>query len=179
MILDTTQTKLTCERVQEIREKLINNKDNDKLTSLETAWHKIDPMPDQAIPYRELGASGSGVNPLFQMTQHLVWGHYPPPEILIAIAEVFNTYMESRGERNLEEMLMGQSKPKVGNYSAQHALDREHRFAKSYFFIEQGKKGKPLTEIATAYIQKYNLEDDPENLIKKLRRRGIINTRTE
>jgi hypothetical protein len=82
-------------------------------------------------------------------------GFYPPPEILLTIADSFNIYFMSEGEVGLEEAFFGLPKKGIGNYSARlSAFDKYKKFYVAYRLrlLFKDKKKISLTKFAEDYF---------------------------
>lgn len=55
--------------------------------------------------------------PLLTLLYCIDAGKYPPPELLLAIADSLRKYMQAGGDKELEDVFFGRSRPKAGNFA--------------------------------------------------------------
>lgn len=179
---DSTASGNTWERVREIREDLLSNKT--VLSEMENSWQlitrssamslKLDGPIDPNDPIGMRDDEKTSSTPLNAFRYFLDIGLFPPPEILLAIAECFERYFQAEGQLELEEVFFSRPrKQRIGNNSAQEARDRLYEsfdltysldyLAKSY----QLKKAGDAAGTASLQIA---LEHSAENF---LRERGL------
>lgn len=108
---------------------------------------------------------------------------YPPPELLIAVAELFQEYMNGAGSLTLEEVFFGKPRQAKGTYAAREAKsDVLTGVGFELFFLDGKRRG--LSDTKAAEAAQTILETirpnvpDAETLLKR-RRRRIINSRTK
>lgn len=58
--------------------------------------------------------------PLHEAMLYVEGGLYPPPELLIVIAETYRRYLDAHGRLDLETAMFGRLRHNVGNFSGQH-----------------------------------------------------------
>jgi hypothetical protein len=71
-------------------------------------------------------------SPFDVLSAFLVTGEYPPPEILIVISKIYQSYMDGEGSISLEEAFFGKPKKGVGTYSARRANREKGRASIMY-----------------------------------------------
>jgi hypothetical protein len=103
-------------------------------------------------------------------------GFYPPPEILLAVAQCFEHYQGCAGDVDLEDVFFGERKKGVGNYAARKSRDFLYRYL---WFLETlecmpGKKDlpkKPLAELADGMFQHFKISEyDVDSFLRSYRR---------
>ena len=129
----TVSRSNTWGRVREIRENLLSYKT--VLSEMEDDWQlitqsaamnlKLDEPLDPKDPLGMRDDEKTSSTPLNAFRYFLNIGLFPPPEILLAIAECFDRYFQAEGQLELEEVFFSRPRKKrIGNNSAQEARDR-------------------------------------------------------
>jgi len=80
---------------------------------------------------------------------------YPPPEILRAMVEAFDTYFAAKGQLSLEEVFFGKTKKGIGNYAARRNSEVGgglYGIFNIYKIMEA--KDKTLSEAAESYLER-------------------------
>lgn len=96
------------------------------------------------------------------------YGHYPPPEILIALRECWEEYIDGEGLVSLESAFLGRPKQKSGNFSARFARLVAITEIQSEFLILLGRglsTSAAVEELHASGATKL----EPETLLKMLR----------
>jgi len=106
-------------------------------------------------------------------------GGYPPPELLLLVAEAFEYYFQRRGSVSLEHVFFGREVPNVGNESARRRKNFVFQMYTSSV-RDNRRNGKKLTQIEIAekiikIAKKYHIVDpkfvdEPESFIRSWRR---------
>ena len=133
---DSAASSNTWGRVREIREDLISNKS--VLSEMEDDWLlitkssamnlKSDEPIDPKDPFGMRDDEKTSSTPLNAFRYFLDIGVFPPPEILLAIAECFERYFQAEGQLELEEVFFSRPrKQRIGNNSAQESRDRLYK----------------------------------------------------
>ena len=145
----TASLSNTWERVREIREKLLSHKT--VLSGMEDDWQlitqsaamnlRLEKSVDIEDPLGMRDDEKTSSTPLNAFRYYLDLGLFPPPEILLAIAECFERYFQAEGQLELEEVFFSRPRKKrIGNNSAQEARDRlYHAFCLSHSFEHLAK----------------------------------------
>jgi len=106
-------------------------------------------------------------------------GGYPPPELILLLAEAFEYYFETRGAVPLEHIFFGREIPKAGNESARR---KNHRIFEMFnHWTESNLRNEAklsqvqLAEKLIVVAKKYKLVEsdfveDPESFIRRWRR---------
>jgi hypothetical protein len=98
-------------------------------------------------------------------------GFYPPPEVLLALNEQYQTYLHARGKLTLEEACFGPAKKKIGNHSARlHNESDDFPFALELLAIRSKKRSR--IEIAEEYLRKRGVDTDADSFLRNWRRRS-------
>ncbi|EGQ8037713.1 hypothetical protein [Vibrio parahaemolyticus] len=113
-------------------------------------------------------------NLLGALTFCLEAGIYPPPKLLLLIAGKYEIYMASKGELSLEEVFYGRPERSTGNYSSRshkeagvRLLDMELTFNELQI-VQSSRRSQ--VEVAEEHLNRQGSEQDPESLLRKLRR---------
>ncbi|MEW4534777.1 hypothetical protein [Vibrio paracholerae] len=146
---------------------------SDAISSLNEAWEFL--LDEFYTDFEhQLTSTTFGNDLLGALTFCLEAGIYPPPQLLLSIAENYEIYMASKGELSLEEVFYGRPERSSGNYSSRsnkqsdvRFLDVELMFHESQF-DHRPKRSK--IEIAEEHLIRQGSEKDPESLLRKLRR---------
>jgi len=100
-------------------------------------------------------------------------GHYPPPEVLLALAKCFSVYIESEGKISLEEALFGKPKQKRGVWAKQKADEKIFWHFKLYLgsaWIRNRALKVVHIQEAKNFLIKKNRRDDPDSFLRAYRR---------
>jgi len=157
--------------VQENKEQLDNCQDYPVLSGLEESWEVLDNFYDGIIERHEPEKQNVASNPLKSFLHHVNSGFYPPPEVLMTIANCFEHYMNAKGEAGLEDVFFGiDPKKGIGNYSAQvNRISQFKRFSMiesmEEFSVKRTKAKKRsqqelLNDLLLSDIRKDILDDD-------------------
>lgn len=108
-------------------------------------------------------------------------GTYPPPELLLALCDMFKQYMNGAGNLTLENALLGKPRQRMGTYAAREAKRDVHIEVGFTLAFHSGKHRGMSDARAAEYAQavlerKYGESPDAETMLKRMRRR---NTRTK
>ena len=160
---------LSYDLVDYIRDELEHSDDEGELNLL-NAW-KILSENDLTIP-EELRCRHFW-NPFGDLTNYVRMGQYPPPELLIAITEAFQAYMNSSGELTLEEVFFGPQKKRIGNFSQR--TKKKSNLSKActllrYKLTQDENFDRSQIDVAEEVIKQEKLNIEPESLIRALRR---------
>tara|TARA_B100001059_G_scaffold233135_1_gene272543 strand:- start:979 stop:1464 length:486 start_codon:yes stop_codon:yes gene_type:complete len=113
-------------------------------------------------------------HPLAALAYCLEAGVYPPPSVLIQIAETYKGYIHKQGEISLEDAFFGKPVKGIGNYAAKKAKFRDatmlHMMVQLETLTVDANKRRSQIEIAEEYLDKKRSDEDPEHLLRKLRR---------
>jgi hypothetical protein len=130
---------------------------------LEHEWQLISkddqsPSMNQGKP-RDLLQSPTNT-PIEALATYLEMGTYPPPEVLLAVADCFTLYYQSHGKIELEEAFFGRVRRKSGNFSARRSRDLLYRFFHTQVAME-GELGdnSNMTVLAEKFLARMNVSD--------------------
>ena len=106
-------------------------------------------------------------DPLGKLAFFMEFGIYPPPELLLQITRIYESYIYQEGSKDLEQSFYGKPLKGLGNYSGRKAKGRDVSFLNALIQIEP-----KLTqiEVAEEYLLNIGSDEDPEHLLRKLRR---------
>ncbi|PMJ97871.1 hypothetical protein BCU12_22015 [Vibrio sp. 10N.261.55.A7] len=148
--------------------------DNSKesTSELEEAWQLINDTYYEGL---DLDADRPIVSedPLGKLAFFMEFDLYPPPELLMQIVNVYQSYIAQEGSVNLEESFYGKPIKGLGNYSGRKSKSEDVKFLDVMLQIEsvtQNVKTKSQIEIAEEYLLNKGSDEDPEHLLRKLRR---------
>lgn len=109
-------------------------------------------------------------NPLKKLGYYLEFGMYPPPEVLISISETYETYIALKGKVDLEESFFGKPQKGKGNFSSRSDKNSDIHMLQLYLAVNSVTDKKSQYDVASDYLERKNSEDDPEHLLRKMRR---------
>jgi len=142
------------------------------INELEEAWEYLNKHF-----YSELNIESErpveSENPLGKLAYFMEFGIYPPPELLLQISELYEEYMLNAGKIDLEESFYGKPIKGIGNFSGREAKKEDVKFLDTMIYIEgigNNKKKRSQYEIAEEYLRTKGSDEDPEHLLRKLRR---------
>ena len=123
------------EHVREIRKKIVSGEY--VISDMEEIWRGI--VEDQIYYVTEDGPAcylssnyfrtdeAVGKTPFEALSYFVERGHYPPPEILIALEDCLRLYFDAAGKVELDEVFFSTRRiQKLGNYGAQ--INRNEKF---------------------------------------------------
>ncbi|TMO76588.1 hypothetical protein CWC17_03625 [Pseudoalteromonas sp. S3785] len=110
-------------------------------------------------------------NPLGKLAYFMEFGIYPPPELLLKISEIYEVYMLQAGKVDLEESFYGKPIKGIGNFSGREAKKQDVKLLEMTLSMEAiSKKKRSQYEVAEEYLRAKGSDEDPEHLLRKLRR---------
>ena len=110
--------KAQWDEVTRCRERIDAADDDSELAQLDESWRALEAeglVPASARNFDDPHIKTESV--LLHAIGCLYMGHYPPPEIMLAISETFDRYMAASGRLTLEEVFFGKPRPKAGNFA--------------------------------------------------------------
>ncbi|MDR9827304.1 hypothetical protein RCJ22_17000 [Vibrio sp. FNV 38] len=145
----------------------------DAISSLNDAWELL-----RVEFYTELGLEIEpktlGDDLFGALAFCLEAGIYPPPKLLLSIAENYEAYMACKGKLSLEEAFYGRPERSGGNFSSRSHKESTVRFLDMELVfnelkVDQSTK-RSQVDIAEEHLLRQGSEQDPESLLRKLRR---------
>ncbi|MBM4968968.1 hypothetical protein HYO26_22265 [Vibrio parahaemolyticus] len=109
-------------------------------------------------------------NPFKKLSYCLEFGMYPPPEVLINIAQTYERYMSRKGEIDLEEAFFGKPQKGKGNFSAKSHREADVHMLQLFLSLNDVTDKKTQYEVASEYLSRQKSDEDPEHLLRKFRR---------
>ena len=100
------------ERVKTWRERLETWSNRPVIASLAQAWAVLDEHYGDLI--KRADAERVATTPAEALFFYIEMGFYPPPEILLAVADAYGAYIQGGGSVTLEEMFFGKPRRKGG-----------------------------------------------------------------
>ena len=132
--------------VREIRKKIVSGEY--VISDMEAIWRSI--AEAQIYQVTEDGPAcylssnyfrtdeAVGDTPFEALNHFLERGHYPPPEILVALGDCLNLYFGAAGKIELDEIFFSARRiQKLGNYGAQ--INKNQKFELFHMIIEMEK----------------------------------------
>lgn len=110
--------------------------------------------------------------PLGALTYFLDMGLYPPPELLLTLADCWRTYIENSGKITLDDAFLGKPKKSSGNYAKQKRT-KFRRVVMTFDFITLLKDGKSRIEAAEIVSQRLGGKPDADSVLRLLRGVGM------
>ena len=157
---DLTDWRQRCEYW---REKFETKADNDPDPhGWESTWNAIEAVQQSPV---ERGAQlGRYENPLSALFFIIDMGFYPPPELLLALHDMYSLYKAFEGKLTLEEAFNGKPRKGIGNYAARKARDLTYAsFSMELRRQRDSQLGK--VAIAAGFIEKHKLYRDADTFI--------------
>ena len=149
------------------RDQLQEGGDYPVLASLNESWAILEEK------YQVINREDVASSPLGALDYYFDLGFYPPPEIILSILDCYQYYLAMRGKVTLEDVFFGKLERGVGNHSARKARIKDlQSFDFMNFFEDLSKtnQNKSQYDLAEEYINKFNLDDEPESFLRKYRR---------
>jgi hypothetical protein len=106
-------------------------------------------------------------DPLGKLAYFMEFGIYPPPELLLQITKIYESYIGQKGSKDLEESFYGKPIKGLGNYSGRKAKSRDVSFLDALLQVETKSS---QFQVAEEYLSNIGSDEDPEHLLRKLRR---------
>ncbi len=105
------------------RRKSLEESDGTMLECLEEEWREIDWGGD-----KRKGLLNVANNPLNILDYFLDICTFPPPEVLMVIADMYRKYIYAEGTLSMEDVFFGPPKKGVGNYAATRSVDKSKTY---------------------------------------------------
>lgn len=167
-----------------------------KSVDVEAQWRQVDewlkfvsedsnlhPNPCLAASWKQLVASGDipelaakrgsdlrifGKAPLDAMFGCIGNGIYPPPELLLALLHVWDSYLDEGGGQSLEDAFLGPPKRGGGNYARQATSAGRAGLLRLQFQMLL-KEGKSRVEAAESLSAERGGKPDADSILRMLR----------
>lgn len=141
------------------------------LDGLNEAWEEI--APQYQVNGRPIMSRGStlrntAASPLAALFYMVDMGFYPPPELLLALLDCWDTYSAGAGRMTLEEAFLGPPVPKSGNYAAR-SQKRFKRMAMRSNFFRFIRDGMTREQAAEAVSCAVGGTPEPESILRMFR----------
>lgn len=141
------------------------------IDGLSVAWSELEPSYAlNGEPTIERGAELRRVSssPLSALFYFIEMGCYPPPELLLGLADCWDTYSANAGKLSLEESFLGRSIPKAGNYAARSSKKFVRIMMRSDFekLIREGCTRKQAAEAVSKAV---GGKPEPESILRMFR----------
>ena len=158
----------TNKNLMEWQHEIIKNKDNyDVLMSLEDCWNDLRIDPEY---YTRKNIQHS--SPVEALNNAIDYGVYPPPEVLLALNECFETYYSFYGKVELEDIFFGKRKKRVGNNSGLKYSKEIYKRFRFYVVMDRIEKSmkRSLEDIAIDYLMERSPDTDLDSFLRQYRR---------
>lgn len=162
------------ERVAEWHRFLQEADDDPEYTGMDSyleAWDALEPLYEyhgKSMMERGAGLQRESASPLSALFAIIEWGHYPPPELLLALKDCWDTYMHNDGAMSLEMAFLGKPVQKAGPYSKRANARRRKMFIQLQFSMEV-HKGKTREEAAIAVSEMFGGGLDVDTIKRMVR----------
>lgn len=137
------------------------------LSALRDAWESLgrDQEGDDRLPIDRTADT-----PLAALFYFVEVGLYPPPELLLALSEVWHSYLNGAGHVSLEQAFLGNPRPKAGNYAKRkQTLIRKMIMALDMTkFIRAGLTRMEAAERIAADWERRGEVIDPETIVRTI-----------
>lgn len=150
----------------------------DSMDSYLEAWDAIEPLYDfhgRSLVSRGAELEKEAGSPLAALFAIIEWGNYPPPELLLALKDCWDTYMHNDGTMSLETAFLGKPVQKAGPYSQRTNARRRKAFIQLQFAREI-QDGKTRDEAAIAVSEMIGGRLDVDS-IKRMARMPLTGKR--
>lgn len=153
-------------------EKMIKESSNyPVLEDLEESWGTLEANYKNISLNVTIRDDACAMTPFNAFRYFIESGIYPPPEVLLAIDECLNLYMDLGGKIELEEVFFGTKKSGVGNYSARQKNDEVYKEMLITIALNKvSDSNNSLAEIAEELINSNNLNNDVDSFLRGFRR---------
>ena len=141
---------------------------NPSLNRLENAWaHCASQCDWPAFRDRE-NADKMAKAPLSALFGYVSVGLFPPPELLLALNDAYESYLGAGGEKTLEEAFFGPVKKRAGNYSRR--AEKRRRDLDIAFHVaslnSDGLSDERAGENVANELKEKGISLEPETVIK-------------
>lgn len=134
---------------------------------LNEAWDAIS-EGDLSPAERGSELRPTACTPIEALSYLIGMGFYPPPELLLAIADCIDTYMANGGSMTLEEAFFGRPKKSAGNH-AKRSESRTRKIALKWRFIEYLRAGNSRIQAAEMVSELFNHSIDADSVLRMVR----------
>lgn len=142
------------EKHSEILKEVMDNDSNYNEYEYQWSITRNEPHRPKDRNYPKKTAS----NPIDIFRLYLEMGLLPPPEILLVIDSMFETYFAHSGSITLEEVLFGELKKGVGNYAARKSKKDSDFLFWMFLTPKKGKEYKSEVERAEEFLQEWEIK---------------------
>lgn len=155
--------ELTWQQVTRERERLAHCEKYPVLSSLEKTWEVIDSLYDGIVKRDERTAE----YPFDALLLYVEMGFYPPPELLLAVAGAYRTYIGAAGRLTLEEVFFGRPRRRSGT-SAQRQAQRKKWHGIAVEFDLLIRQGHSKIRAAELISERLGGKPEPESIVRML-----------
>lgn len=138
--------------------------------ALNEAWDSLEPLYQcEGVPCVKRGAASSASeNPLSSLFYYIEMGFYPPPELMLALADAWSVYRAGCGAVTLEEAFLGRSVQKAGNY-AKRDQAKLKKMRIRWEFAALLRNGRSRQEAAEEISNLFHGRPDADSILRDLR----------
>jgi hypothetical protein len=150
---------------------------NQALADLEHTWQAIAseagaPMLPSLAEFRSQARDWQTEHPLDALTLFVAQGHYPPPELLLTVLHLYQTYLDGNGELTLEECFFGNDKTRAGNHAARSAK-RVRELTWTVEVALFGGEADEDTAVAEKIVKRDKLHMGAESILRAVRKHSM------
>ncbi|HEX6558066.1 MAG TPA: hypothetical protein VF021_01345 [Longimicrobiales bacterium] len=161
--------------VAEIRRELARDDDKAPWPGLESDWQGLDIAHNPYLPRDDDTLLAGYVLPSIESWLE-EFDTYPPPEMLLALCELFRRYMNAAGALTLEEAFFGKPVQRQGSYAARSAK-RDPQSGIGFALAFHGGKHKGMSDARAASYAQQEVEHrggrtlDADTMLRRMRRK--------
>ncbi|GLQ98338.1 hypothetical protein [Dyella mobilis] len=131
------------------------------------ALESADPSIKANAGYLLRGSTHNNKPPLAQLFEYVEEGFYPPPDLLLTVLDVWNTYRQAAGDVELEEAFFGKPKPKAGSY-ARREMKKWRDAGAAFQLGELMAEGKTKDQASEIISDKYGVSKESMKKLKPI-----------
>lgn len=141
------------------------------LDGLNYAWEELDSQ--YAINGKSIIERGADLRrvsgtPISAFFYFVDMGFYPPPELMLALRDCWETYMGNMGTMSLEEAFIGKPKKGAGNYASRKGSSFK-RMRMQWDFADFMGQGLTRAQAAEALSQILGGKPDADSILRMFR----------
>ncbi|WHZ20704.1 MAG: hypothetical protein OJF55_002853 [Rhodanobacteraceae bacterium] len=138
------------------------------------AWDELQPLYEvngKCIVERGADLQRVSSSPLSALFYFVDMGFYPPPELLFALHDCWETYESAGGRTSLEQAFLGKTVQKSGNY-AKRQNAKFQRMVMRWNFEKYIQDGLTRTQAAEIISEVWGGKPEPESILRMFRTKG-------
>lgn len=118
------------------------------MSGLERAWRLLE--KDYEVVNRVEQPSD---NPISSFEYYLDLGFYPPPEIMMVLADALRLYFSGSGNLSLDEILFGEKHKKTSSFAYKKHKKFKYQFFKMHLDLNRRKEGNSNLSLEAAMLK--------------------------